>query len=73
LGPQRLKLKHDKQFSDFAFYFNLRRYIKEDEIKAKEEAQRRVNAAKEALAKQAVEERSKREAGAYTRPLLTST
>jgi len=58
-GYKHLKLEHENLLSNFAFNFNLRRYNEEDEEKEANKFQ--LYREKEA------------EAGAYTRPLLSST
>ena len=61
-GTKRLKLKYDILLSNFAFKFNLRRYTKEEEERRRKD-----------LAAAVEHERGEMEAGAYSRPLSSST
>jgi hypothetical protein len=65
-GINLLTLEYDEVLSTFAFNFNLRRYMKA-QVEAADEAKAGV----QTQLSQATAE--KLEAGAYTRPLLSST
>jgi len=57
-GTKRLKLKYDTLRSSFAFNFNLRRFKKASEEEEKDGKG---------------DKKTEKEAGAYTRPLFSST
>jgi hypothetical protein len=87
LGTERLKLEFDTLLSTFAFKFNLRRYTEGEEPMwvcpweielAPEEFQPQpheggAGAGAGAEEEEEKAERSEEQAGAYTRPLLSST
>jgi len=64
-GSERLKLEHEKLHSNFAFNFNLRRYSEDDALCG----------VKDRIGKMLARglHPDTPEAGAYTRPLISST
>jgi hypothetical protein len=76
-GPQRLKLEYDGLLSNFAFKFNWRRYIKGELEGApdltKEQVKSLFNKLTERANVKASFDFTLRPAGAYTRPLFSTT
>jgi len=77
-GIKLLKLKYDKPLSDFAFKFNLRRYIMAragdaymERMKSKKAEETGARRERERRRHKLLVDQSK--AGSYTRPLLSST
>jgi hypothetical protein len=67
-----LQAKVFKPLSNFGFDFNLRHYTKEEAARVKA-AQKEAAAAKRAAVALASKQKVAAKAGAYTRPLLSST